>query len=58
VLSAALPFATQPYRQLADVYRNAGQEDEARTVEIAMRRDLRTHGTLDRPRRILNWILV
>jgi len=51
------PFTTQPYKQLADVYRRAGQEDEARTVEIAMRRDLRRHGNLSRPARSLNWLL-
>jgi hypothetical protein len=52
-----LPFATQPYRQLADVYRRAGQEDEARTVEIALRRDLRRYGNLGTQRKALNWLL-
>jgi hypothetical protein len=51
------PFATQPYRQLADAYRRAGQEDEATTTEIAMRRDLRRYGTLTPPRKALNWLL-
>jgi hypothetical protein len=51
------PFITQPYKQLADVYRRAGQDDEARTVEIAMRRDLRRYGNLPRPARSLNWLL-
>ena len=51
------PFVTQPYKQLADVYRRAGQDDEARTVEIAMRRDLRRYGNLSRPARSLNWLL-
>jgi len=50
-------FATQPYKQLADVYRRAGQEDEARAVEIAMRRDLRKYGNLPRLARSLNWLL-
>ena len=50
-------FVTQPYKQLADVYRRAGQEDEARIVEIAMRRDLRTYGNLPKPARLLNWVL-
>ena len=50
-------FVTQPYKQLADVYRRAGQEDEARSVEIAMRRDLRTYGNLPKPARLLNWVL-
>jgi len=47
---AAAPFATQPYKQLADAYRRAGQEDDARAVEIAMRRDLRKHGISPGPR--------
>jgi hypothetical protein len=51
------PFATQPYKQLADVYRRAGQDDEARTVEIAMRRDIRKYGNLSRPAASLNWLL-
>ena len=51
------PFATQPYRQLADVYRRAGQGDEAVTVEIAMRRDLRRYGNLPFFRKTLNRIL-
>ena len=55
--TAVLPFATQPYRQLSDVYRRAGQEDESRSVEIAMRRDIRKYGNLTRQRKALNWIL-
>lgn len=55
--AAASPFATQPYKQLADVYRRAGQEDDAKSVEIAMRRDLRKYGNLSRPARSLNWLL-
>ena len=51
------PFTTQPYRQLSNVYRQAGQEDEARAVEIAMRRDTRRYGNLSSQRRALNWIL-
>jgi hypothetical protein len=51
------PFATQPYRQLSEVYRQAGQEDEARAVEIAMRRDMRKYGDLTLQRKALNWIL-
>jgi hypothetical protein len=53
---AASAFATQPYKQLAGVYRRAGQEDEARTVEIAMRRDVRAYGTMARPAWLLNWV--
>jgi hypothetical protein len=55
--AAVPPFVTQPYRQLADVYRRAGQEDDARTVEIALRRDLRRYGNLNSPRKLLNWLL-
>jgi hypothetical protein len=33
------------------------QEDDACTVEIAMRRDLRKYGKLSVPLEILNWIL-
>jgi len=53
----ATMFATQPYKQLAEVYRRAGQDNEARAVEIAMRRDLRKRGNLPRPARYLNWLL-
>jgi hypothetical protein len=49
-------FATQPYKQLADVYRRAGQEGEARIVEIAMRRDVRAYGNMGRPVKLLNWV--
>ncbi len=54
---SASPFATQPYRQLADVYRRAGQEDDAIIVEIAMRRDMRRNGNLPLHSKVLNWIL-
>jgi hypothetical protein len=50
-------FATQPYEQLADMYRRAGQEREAREVEIARRRDLRTYGNLGPYRKFGNWFL-
>ena len=39
-------FAAQPYEQLADMYRQAGQDTEARAVAIARRRDLRKYGNL------------
>jgi hypothetical protein len=51
------PFTTQPYKQLADVYRRAGQDDEAQTVEIAMRRDRRKHGNLSAGTKFFNWLL-
>ena len=50
-------FATQPYKQLANAYRQAGQEDEARDVEIAMRRDSRKYGHLPWLSKSLNWLL-
>jgi hypothetical protein len=39
-------YSPQPYLQLADVYRSAGQESCARTILIAKQRDLRTRGKL------------
>ncbi len=50
-------FATQPYEQLAKVYQQAGQDEEARKVAIAQRRDLRRYGKLNRYRRLGNWLL-
>ena len=50
-------FATQPYEQLAKVYRQAGQDTEARTVAIARCRDLRRYGDLTRSRKAGNWAL-
>jgi hypothetical protein len=50
-------FAAQPYEQLAQVYRQAGQETEARQVAIARRNDLRRYGSLTRPRKLSNWLL-
>jgi hypothetical protein len=54
---AAYGFAPRPYGQLANVYQQAGQDKEARTVVLARRRDLRLYGNLSRYRRILNWLL-
>jgi hypothetical protein len=50
-------FAAQPYEQLARVYRQSGQETEARQVAIARRNDLRHYGSLTRPRKLGNWLL-
>ena len=50
-------FAAQPYEQLADIYRQAGQDTEAREVAIARRRDLRKYGNLNWYRRFGNWFL-
>jgi hypothetical protein len=50
-------FAAQPYEQLAAMYRQAGQECEAREVAIARRRDLRKYGNLNWYRKLGNWFL-
>jgi hypothetical protein len=50
-------FATQPYEQLALVYRQAGQSSEARKVAIAGRADRRKYGGLNLYRRFGNWLL-
>jgi hypothetical protein len=50
-------FASQPYAQLAAVYRGAGRENDARKVAIARRVDLRKHGTLNSYRKAGNWLL-
>jgi hypothetical protein len=54
---AASSFATQPYEQLASVYRQTGQDKEARAVALARRRDLRRYGNLTPYRRALDWLL-
>ncbi len=50
-------FATQPYEQLAAVYRQAGQDTQARKVAIARRADLRKYGNLSPYRWVGNWLL-
>jgi hypothetical protein len=50
-------FAAQPYEQLAAMYRQAGQDTEAREVSIARRRDLRKYGNLNWYRRFGNAFL-
>jgi hypothetical protein len=50
-------FTTQPYEQLAQAYRQAGRDTEARRVAIARRRDLRRYGDLTIYRRLGNWLL-
>jgi hypothetical protein len=50
-------FAAQPYEQLAAVFRQAGQDTEAREVAIARRRDLRKYGKLNWYRRFGNRFL-
>jgi hypothetical protein len=39
-------FSAQPYEQLARVYRQSGQDADAREIAIAQRNDLRDHGEL------------
>ena len=50
-------FTTQPYKQLAEVYRRAGLDREAQTVEIARRRDLRHFGDYPLHRKALDSML-
>jgi hypothetical protein len=50
-------FAAQPYEQLAAMYRQAGQDTEAREVAIARRRDLRKYGNLSWYVWLGNWFL-
>jgi uncharacterized protein YjbI with pentapeptide repeats len=50
-------FTTQPYEQLQAVYRESGQDTEARKVAIARRRDLRRYGDLTTYHKALNWLL-
>jgi hypothetical protein len=52
---ASARFAVQPYDQLVAVYRQAGQDSEARQVDVAMRRDMRRYGNLTLYRRAINW---
>jgi hypothetical protein len=50
-------FAPGPYEQLAAVYRQAGQDSEARKVAIRRRADLRKYGKLNPYRWVGNWFL-
>lgn len=50
-------FAAQPYEQLAAMYRQAGQDTEAREVAVARRRDLRKYGNLTWYRKFANGLL-
>jgi hypothetical protein len=51
------PIATQPYSQLERVYRAAGQDRQATTVAIAMRRDIRHYGDIALIGRFGNWLM-
>ncbi|MBI5747906.1 MAG: hypothetical protein HZA00_02190 [Nitrospinae bacterium] len=50
-------FSTQPYEQLAKVYRQIGHESDAREVMIAKQEDLRKYGKLSRKAKFWNWFL-
>jgi hypothetical protein len=50
-------FSSQPYEQLANTYREAGQDTDARKVAIARRADLRRFGSLSWHRRAGNLLL-
>jgi hypothetical protein len=50
-------FEAQPYERLVRVYREAGQDSEAREIAIARRTDLRKYGDLGWWRRRGNWML-
>jgi hypothetical protein len=52
-----MPYATQPYEQLATVYRHAGQDTDARRTAIARRSDMRKYGNLSPQRKAGNWLL-
>jgi hypothetical protein len=49
-------FASQPYEQLARVYRDAGQAFAARRIAIAQRQDERVYGSLNRAQYCSNWL--
>jgi hypothetical protein len=50
-------FHPQPYEQLSRVFREMGQEQEAREVAIAEKAQLRKHGGLGALSRFWNWFL-
>lgn len=50
-------FATQPYEQLAAVYRQSGQDALARKIAIARLRDQRRYGDQEFYLRFSNWLL-
>ena len=55
--SDEIRFASQPYEQLAAVYRQTGEDSDARKVAIARRADLRRYGNLNPYRKTINWLL-
>ena len=50
-------FSAQPYEQLVRVYRETGQDTDARTVAVAKHDDLRRYGELTWRRKLSNWLL-
>src|SRR5690606_2072234 len=50
-------YQAQPYQQLAQVYRQTGQDAEAQQVAIAQHTDLRRHGHLTWGKKVANWLL-
>jgi hypothetical protein len=50
-------FDAQPYEHLAHVYRQAGQDTQARQIAIAKCRDLRTYGSLGLGEHVWNVLL-
>ena len=52
-----LGFVSQPYEQLAKVYRRAGKDSDARKVAIARCVDVRRYGSLNWYRKAGNWFM-
>ena len=50
-------YVTQPYEQLAKVYRQEGKDSDARKVAIARRVDLRRYGRLSWYLKAGNWLM-
>ena len=50
-------FASQPYEQLVAVYRESGQDTNARNAAIARRSDQRKYGGLSLYRKAVDWVL-
>lgn len=56
-LQSRVFFSTQPYEQLAKVFRQSGRDSDAKTVLIAKQDDLRRYGALSRKVKSWNWFL-
>jgi hypothetical protein len=50
-------YVSQPYLQLAEIYKANGLDDDARSVLIAKQQDLRKFGVLTRPAKVWNALL-